>query len=111
GAVQSAAVAPFEGYIAASFVRAGEQVKRGQKLCQLVDQDLKLEQTRWQAERDLAQQKLRQASAAQDRALMVMATAQSDQAQAQLSLVTEKIARSTIVAPFDGLVVSGDLSQ
>lgn len=111
GAVQSAAVAPFEGYIADSFVRAGDQVRRGQKLCQLVDQDLKLEQTRWQAERDLAQQKLRQASAAQDRALMVMAMAQSDQAQAQLSLVSEKIARSTIVAPFDGLVVSGDLSQ
>jgi multidrug resistance efflux pump len=80
-------------------------------LCSLVDQDLKLDQMRWRAERDLAQQKLRQASAAQDRAAMVMAMAQSDQAQAQLSLVDEKIARASIVAPFDGLVVTGDLSQ
>jgi multidrug resistance efflux pump len=111
GAVQRAAVAPFEGYIAASYVRAGDKVKRGQVLCSLVDQDLKLDQMRWRAERDLAQQKLRQASAAQDRAAMVMAMAQSDQAQAQLSLVDEKIARASIVAPFDGLVVTGDLSQ
>ena len=37
--------------------------------------------------------------------------AQVNQAQAQLSLVEEKLARATLAAPFDGIVVSGDLSQ
>jgi multidrug resistance efflux pump len=111
GAVQRAAVAPFDGYIAAGFVRAGDTVKRGQVLAKLQDRDLLLEQTRWSAEHELAQRKLRQAGATQDRAAMAMFSAQADQAQAQLSLVQEKLARATLLAPFDGLVVLGDLSQ
>jgi len=34
-----------------------------------------------------------------------------EQAQAQLDLVEDKITRAAINAPFDGVVVSGDLSQ
>lgn len=111
GAVQRAAVAPFEGYVAESRVRAGETVKQGQVLCRLDDKDLKLEQTRWTAERDQADRKYRQALAAQDRASASIMAAQIEQAQAQLSLVEEKLVRATLVAPFDGIVVSGDLSQ
>jgi multidrug resistance efflux pump len=37
--------------------------------------------------------------------------AQVNQAEAQLQLINEKLARSRISAPFDGIVVSGDLSQ
>ena len=111
GAVQRAAVAPFEGYIAAGYVRAGDTVKRGQVLAKLQDRDLRLEQTRWASEHELAQRKLRQAGASQDRAAMAMFSAQADQAQAQLSLVEEKLARATLLAPFDGVVVLGDLSQ
>ena len=37
--------------------------------------------------------------------------AQINQAEAQLALAEEKLARATLVAPFDGIVVSGDLSQ
>ena len=111
GAVQRAAVAPFDGFIAESRVRAGETVKRGQVLCRLDDKDLKLEQVRWTAERDQADRKYRQALAAQDRASASVVAAQIEQAQAQLSLVEEKLARATLVAPFDGIVVSGDLSQ
>jgi multidrug efflux pump subunit AcrA (membrane-fusion protein) len=33
------------------------------------------------------------------------------QAEAQIALLDEQIARAKIVAPFDGLVVNGDLSQ
>jgi len=41
----------------------------------------------------------------------VILAAQQRQAQAQLALVEEKLARSRIQAPIDGLVVTGDLSQ
>ena len=110
GELRRATVAPFDGYIDQAFVRAGDSVKQGQRLVRLLDRDLQLEQSRWTAERDMAQRKLRQASAAQERAAMAMASAQIAQAQAQLSLVDEKLARTTLAAPFDGVVVSGDLT-
>ena len=34
-----------------------------------------------------------------------------NQAEAQLALIEEKLARTRLVAPFDGVVVAGDLSQ
>lgn len=111
GAVQRAAVAPFEGFIAESLVRAGDTVKKGQVLARLEDRDLKLERVRWMSEREQAQRKFWQAAASQERASMAVAAAQVDQAQAQLSLVEEKLTRATLVAPFDGVVVVGDLSQ
>ncbi|MGA7984421.1 MAG: HlyD family efflux transporter periplasmic adaptor subunit [Burkholderiales bacterium] len=111
GSVQRAAVAPFDGYIAQSFVRAGDTVKKGQVLCRLEDKDLKLERTRLTSERDQLQRRHRQALAAQDRASMAVIAAQINQVEAQLSLVEDKLARATLVAPFDGVVVSGDLSQ
>ena len=37
--------------------------------------------------------------------------AQARQTEAQIALAQEKLARTRIVAPIDGLVVSGDLSQ
>jgi multidrug efflux pump subunit AcrA (membrane-fusion protein) len=42
---------------------------------------------------------------------MVIISAQIDQVEAELSLTTDKIARAKLVAPFDGVIVSGDLNQ
>jgi RND family efflux transporter MFP subunit len=111
GAVQRAAVAPFDGYVVESLVRAGDTVRRGQILSRLDDKDLVLEQTRWTAERDQLMGKHRQAFALQDRATMQQVAAQISQIEAQLSLAESKLARASLVAPFDGVVVSGDLSQ
>jgi multidrug resistance efflux pump len=77
----------------------------------LDDRDLRLEQTRLTSEREQLTRKHRQALAAQDRATMAVIAAQINQTEAQLSLVTDRLARATLVAPFDGIVISGDLSQ
>lgn len=111
GAQQVAAVAPFEGFVAAAPVRAGDSVRQGQLMAQLDDRDLKLEVSRWNAERVQLLRRFQVAQAGQDRGAMGVITAQVGQADAQLSLAQEKLARTTITAPFDGLVVSGDLSQ
>jgi hypothetical protein len=111
GAVQRSLVAPFDGFVAEGLVRAGETVKKGQPMARLDDRTLKLEQARWTAERGQADRKFRQAAALQDRAGMLVCQAQLDQAQAQLDLVEDKLARALIAAPFDGVVVTGDLSQ
>ncbi len=111
GEVQRVAAAPFEGFIGASFVRAGDTVKKGQVLAQLDDRDLKIEQVRWASERDQYDNKLREAMASSDMTALQVLGAQLRQSQAQLALVTEKIERAHLTAPYDGLVVSGDLSQ
>jgi RND family efflux transporter MFP subunit len=111
GAVQLAAVAPFDGYIAESFVHAGDEVHKGQILARLDDRDLKLEDGRLESQRDELRRKQRKALASQDRAEMVVIATQIRQVEAQLSLVEDKLLRATLRAPFDGVVVSGDLRQ
>ena len=111
GSTQLARVAPFDGFVAEGLVRAGDTVKRGQLMARLDDRDLKLERARWVAELDQAQRKYQVAMAQADRGTMGVLARRSHQAEAQLALVDEKLARAEVVAPFDGVVVSGDLSQ
>ena len=111
GAVQRVMAAPFDGYIRHSVVRAGDIVLKDQILARLDDRDLTLEKDRLGSEREQLSRKLRQALAAKERATMSVLAAQIDQAEAALSLVSDKLARASLVAPFDGIVVSGDLSQ
>lgn len=111
GAIQRAAVAPFDGYIAQSFVHAGDNVQAGQVLCQLDDRNLRLEYERFESQFDELRRKHRQAIAAQDRAAMIVVAAQIRQVGAELELVKDKLARVALRSPFDGIVVSGDLRQ
>ncbi len=111
GSVQRAVVVPFEGFITESKVRAGDRVKQGQLLARLDDKDLTLEQQRLQSELAQTDKRYRQLLAEGDRSGMAMAQAQMQQTRAQLALAEEKLQRSQLLAPFDGVVVSGDLSQ
>jgi hypothetical protein len=111
GEVQRVAAAPFEGFIAAASARAGDTVGQGQILARLDDRDLQVEQARWASERDQYGDKLREAMAGHDLTSVQVIGAQLREAEAQLALVTEKIARAQLTAPYDGIVVSGDLSQ
>ncbi|MBP6901192.1 MAG: HlyD family efflux transporter periplasmic adaptor subunit [Burkholderiaceae bacterium] len=111
GVTQIAAVAPFDGFVAEGLVRAGDTVRKGQPLARLDDRDLRLERSRWQAEREQLQRRYQVAQSQADRAAMGVLAAQVSQAEAQLALAEERLARATLVAPFDGVVVAGDLSQ
>ena len=111
GSKQIVAVAPFNGFIAEGLVRAGDTVREGQPLARLDDRDLQLERGRWVSEREQLERRYQVAMAAADRGAMGVFAAQIEQSEAQLALVDERLARSTLSAPFDGVVIAGDLSQ
>jgi RND family efflux transporter MFP subunit len=111
GEVQRVAAAPFEGFVAAAHVRAGDTVREGQLIAELDDRDLRIEQAKWAAEREQHDKKLREAMANRELAPVQVIAAQLKQAEAQHELASERIKRARITAPFDGVVVSGDLSQ
>jgi len=111
GTEQRALVAPIEGYVEQARARAGELVKQDDVIATLDDRDLKLERRRWASERnDLSKQHGR-AVGSLDRAEAAIIQAQLGKANAQLALIDEQLARTRIVAPFDGIIVSGDLSR
>jgi multidrug efflux pump subunit AcrA (membrane-fusion protein) len=56
-------------------------------------------------------QRLRQSSADGDRPALAQAVAQLEQVRAERALIDQKLGRTRLLAPFDGVVVSGDLSQ
>ncbi|MBL8481910.1 MAG: efflux RND transporter periplasmic adaptor subunit, partial [Rhodocyclaceae bacterium] len=111
GEVQRSIVAPFDAYVAGAEVRAGQRVKAGELLAALDDRDLQLERQKWQSESEQAERKYREALAHHERSEARILAAQLDAAQVQLNLAENKIARARLTAPFDGVVVSGDLSQ
>lgn len=111
GEIQRVVAAPFEGFVGAAYARAGDTVESGQPLAQLDDRELRIEEAKWSSERDQYDNRLREAMANHDLTAMQVVGAQLRQSSAQLALVTEKIARARLSAPFDGVVVSGDLTQ
>jgi RND family efflux transporter MFP subunit len=111
GSVQRAIVAPVDGYVAEAGARAGDLVKAGQLLGRLDDADLRLEQRKWQARRDQLGKAYHAAIALRDRTEVSVVGAQLDQAEAELALVEAQLARTQLVAPFDGVVARGDLSR
>lgn len=111
GIVQRAIVAPMPAFVAESRRRAGDVVRKGEVLGMLEDADLRLEARKWEAKREQRRKELRAAMAESDRSQVRILQAQLEQAEAELALIAEQRQRTRLVAPFDGIVTHGDLSQ
>jgi RND family efflux transporter MFP subunit len=111
GTVQRMISAPFSGYVADAPARPGNVVRQGELLARIDDRDLKLERLKWATQKEQLLVQHGEALAKHDRAQVGILQAKIDQAEAQLGLLDEQLSRSRIVAPFDGVVTSGDLSQ
>src|SRR2546428_243163 len=109
--VRRAAVAPFNGYIAEAPVRAGDLVRANQLLCALDDREMKLERLKWLSQQEQLVKQFHEAMAKHNAAQVTILTAQIEQAKAQVALLDDQLAHTRVLAPFDGVVVTGDLSQ
>jgi hypothetical protein len=111
GLVRRAVVAPYDGFIKEANARAGDTVTEGQVLATLEDRDLLLERLKWVTERQQHLFEYDKALANRQPAAINVIRSQVDQAEAQIKLLDEQLARIKLRSSIAGLVVSGDLSQ
>ena len=111
GRIQRVVVAAFDGFVKDAYVRAGDVVTRGQPMVVLDDRDLLLERLKWVTERRKGTHEFERALGKGNRVESRIAQSRIAQAQSSIELIDQQIARTRMAAPFDGIVVSGDLSQ
>jgi hypothetical protein len=111
GEVRRVLSAPFDGYIRAQYLRAGQVAQEGQVLAEMQDNDLILDRLRHSAQRNQYQLELDRALAKRDLAQANVTRAQIEQKDAEIELVDQMLARTQIKSPFSSVIVNGDLSQ
>ncbi len=111
GQVVRSLVAPYDGHVSEQFARAGDVVRAGAPLASLDERDLQIELIRWRTDLSRFQGEYDRALAERDAAAARIALSEIEQARAKASLVELQIARASLLAPFDAVVIDGDLSQ
>ncbi len=111
GAVVRTLSAPFDGFVDGAFHRAGQRVSAGTVIASLDDRDLRLELLGQASQQARFEREMRSAQATRDTAGGRIAEAQMRQAAAQMEMTQMMLERTDIVAPFDAIITSGDLSQ
>jgi len=111
GSIQRALVAPENGYLQQAYVRPGDKVTKGQVLVALADQELLLEKRRWESELAQYENAYNASLAQSDRVQMAINQSKAEVARTELVLIEEKLVRANILAPFDGVIIQGDLLQ
>lgn len=111
GSIQRVMVAPVDGFLRLAHVRPGDRVTAGQVLVELAEQDLQLERRKRESEVAQHENAYIAALARADRTQYAINHAKASEAHAQLDLVEQQLSRSRLQAPFDGIVIKGDLTQ
>lgn len=102
---------PFSGYIDTVLVNVGDVVEEDQLLATLDRRELVMQQTELKAERDRNLSDARRYEAEGDLSQMKLSQLAIEQADAKLKVIDFRLARTEIRAPFDGVIVEGDLKE
>ena len=103
--------APNDGYIKKVNIEKGDFIPAGSSLLRLDDRELLLEESAATADKIRFEREIAKARAQGKLVEMRIAEAQYQQALARLEKVSYLIEQSNITAPFDGVVVEGDLKE
>jgi len=111
GKIQRVVAAPISGYLLSASVRAGDTVRKGDVMASLDDAELKLELTKNSGQLQKARREYRQAQSERDLVNIRVIREQINQTKAEIALTRQQLANIRLIAPFDGIVIEGDLSQ
>lgn len=111
GAMQRIVAAPADGFLKAIHARPGDTVRAGEVLVELADRELTLEERKWESAVAQHENSYGAALARGDRTEFALSRARAAEAEAELHLVQQYLARTRLGAPIDGIVIKGDLSQ
>ena len=111
GEVQRVVAAPISGYLLSSAVRAGDTIRKGEVMASLNDSELKLELARLNGRLQKSRREYREAQSARDLVGYRVIKEQINQIIAETELIEQQLQSIHLTAPFDGVVIEGDLSQ
>ncbi len=111
GKIQRVVVAPFSGYLLSASVRAGDIVHKGDVMASLNDSDIQLQLTKLKGELQKSRREYREAQSIRDLVKVRIINAQLNQVKAEIELAQQQLDRVNLTAPFDGVVIEGDLTQ
>jgi len=111
GAELRSIVAPYDSYLQSATLRAGDTIKKGALLAELDTRQSRLQLMSWVSQKATSMREYEDALAKNKRAQVQVSNAQSKRAQAEIELLEYQISQAVMQAPFDALIVSGDLSQ
>ena len=111
GKIQRVVAAPISGYLQSASVRAGDSVHKGDVMASLDDSELKLELTKYNGQLKKARREYREAQSARDLVKVRVISEQMNQTRAEIDLARQQLDNIRLTAPFDGVVIEGDLSQ
>jgi hypothetical protein len=111
GMVKRVLTAPFDGYLAERLVRPGDRIRAGAELARMDIRDLLLQAAEQKGREAESRHQMDDAAGRRDFAGVSVAAARRAQAAAELALVQDNIARASLRAPFDAIVISGDQSE
>lgn len=103
--------APFEGFLGEVKVQKGDTVVAGQVLATLDRTELALEFSAAQADQMRFDREVQQARSERKLGEMQIAEARAAQTKAKLEILQLHLAQSEVRAPFDGVIVEGDLRE
>ncbi len=103
--------APFDGVLASAAVLEGDRVTQGQVLCTFDHRALDQQKVQLLAELAVLERTEDRARADNSPVEVKLALANQQLEWAKLDIVTHKIEQATLKAPFDGIVVAGDLRK
>ncbi|TLD71941.1 HlyD family efflux transporter periplasmic adaptor subunit [Phragmitibacter flavus] len=103
--------APFPGFIDEAAFHVGDIVKKGDVLVRLDRTELLLEEADTVALRNKSEREVRSNQGEGKLAQMLVSQAEMRQAEAKLAVIRHRLQLTELTAPFDGVIVEGDLRE
>src|SRR5206468_2042537 len=102
---------PFDGYLNQVFVRPGDIANKGRLILTLDTNELVLQEAAALADQNRYLREAEKARATNGLAEMRIAQALADESKSHLELVRYRLGQAAMTAPFNSVVLEGDLRQ